>query len=239
MKLNLKDLKYKEFFLQKGEKIGLWVAGGLTVLLFILGTVWKGVFSESASANANTVKGLTSTAEGKIKDSRPEESLRNLDPALVKAVNPLPIDPVNYVCKNPTFVPSMAEDTKWRKPAVMTPTDFMVDTIRQLVPSNALSDDGETVIVLVPPEEKKMTDEEKAKLQRLLRSKGPRGRRPQTAPGGNTAATPQRPGAGQPLGGMGGNMLGSQQFNKESEKEKELVMKVIRVEELNEKSKFK
>src|SRR5262249_43844356 len=155
------------------------------------------------------------------------------------AVNPLPIDPVNYVCKNPTFAPSMAEDTKWRKPAVMTPTDFMVDTIRQLVPSNALSDDGETVIVLVPPEEKKMTDEEKAKLQRLLRSKGPRGRRPQTAPGGNTAATPQRPGAGQPLGGMGGDTLGSEQFNKGRGKEKELVMKVIRVEELNEKSKFK
>lgn len=241
MKVNLKDLNYKEFFLQNGEKVGLWVAGGLTVLIFILGTVWKGVFSESASANANTLRVKTSTAEDNIKKSRPDESLRNLDPALVKAVNPSPIDSLNYICKNPPFVTTIAEDTKWRKPEVVMPTEFMVETIRQLVPSYAIDNEGETVVVLVVPEKKAMTEEEKNRLQRDLRSRGRRGRRLQAASGGNAPATQQRPGPGQApggMGGMGGNMLGSQQFNKENEKDKELVPQVIRVDELNDKHKI-
>ena len=36
MKLNIKEIDFKQFFIEHGEKIGLAVAGGLTVLLLLL-----------------------------------------------------------------------------------------------------------------------------------------------------------------------------------------------------------
>jgi hypothetical protein len=71
--MNLKDIDYKQFFLEKGEKVGVGVAVGLMSLLIIAGLFLPshGFFSGSPSDNAKALKTIADNVDNGLRTNRP------------------------------------------------------------------------------------------------------------------------------------------------------------------------
>src|SRR5262249_21402980 len=81
---NLKNIDFKTFFIQKGEKIGLWVCVGIMALLVVL-TMMSIIGGPSAGANAEKLTDLGKNGKQKIDSAQPGPDLAQLDPQIKKA----------------------------------------------------------------------------------------------------------------------------------------------------------
>lgn len=204
---NLKNVDWKKLLLEKGEMIGLGVAGVLTLVLLVYGLGFKTFGSGSASANAQEIEDLAKQANQKIDGNQPQPTLAQPDQKVIRASTPNPIDPVAQATQRDWFIVSSFDDNRWRKPEMLSPGDFEAGVFQGLVQVFELSDDGSQIWVLVRRDNKPNTKQQE-ELMRQLQSRGKRGRnaRPTTPTTPAVSTFPQgRPGMGA-MGGPGGMM---------------------------------
>src|SRR5262249_5762989 len=87
---NMKNVEFKQFFIQKGEKVGLWICVGLMALLIVL-TVMSLVGGPSAGANADKLTGLSGAKKKLIDNASPGAELGNMDPKIQQADSPIQV----------------------------------------------------------------------------------------------------------------------------------------------------
>jgi hypothetical protein len=128
-KVNLKEIDFKQFFLKRGEWVGLGVA-----LLIVLPLLYSGISrafsSGSPDTNARTINDLAKNVEQHLKNDKAPAELANPPAEAELALNTEPVDPSKFSTDFPWFVPSGLEDTKRREPAVLPPTDFIAEVVR-------------------------------------------------------------------------------------------------------------
>ncbi|MBI1915637.1 MAG: hypothetical protein HYS12_13030 [Planctomycetes bacterium] len=154
----MKKLNVQQLLLEKGERIGLCVAGGLAFLLLVL-TLFlpgKGLFSGTASGHSEeltketvAVKSKHSEAKptesdkpGSLKDATAEFQVRFVDPDLFRAFA--------------MFFRPPTKDTKRQKPTILVPDEVQVAVIRGQFPALQFQTDesGKIIGVLVVVDEK-------------------------------------------------------------------------------------
>src|SRR5262245_18880993 len=139
-----KKFNFKQFVLEKGERFGLYVAGGLAALLLVLSLFMpgKGLFSGSASANvkklqaaADDVASLQQRANPGPNDGPPamSEVMKDFQVLMVKADDYPP---------RSLFYPGRTRDTKRQMPDVLHPDEFRTAVALVQLPSLEFS--GET-----------------------------------------------------------------------------------------------
>src|SRR5687768_15584778 len=85
-----KDFDYKQFLLEKGERVGLYTAAGIFVLLVVLYLFWPGhgIFSPSPAKSATEIKSTADQKDKLITTNTPSEServeLAKVDPRLMQ-----------------------------------------------------------------------------------------------------------------------------------------------------------
>src|SRR5690242_1805720 len=94
----LKNFDAKQFLLEKGERVGLYLAAGLMVLHLVLGLT--NVFTSSAGANEKALKDLVSQKRGMISSSTPSadefKEIATPDPKLEQAMSFAPVAAEKY-----------------------------------------------------------------------------------------------------------------------------------------------
>jgi hypothetical protein len=133
MKLNLKDFDFKQFLIQKGERIALWAMVLVMAVLIVFGVFINGFSRGSSSGTASDITKLNDTAQSALKSSRPGEDIKMIDPYFMtaSAMPRLIYDLIS--CLNPCFMTIAAEDKKGRKPDVLSPDEFQVNLMRGLI----------------------------------------------------------------------------------------------------------
>src|SRR5438128_8462913 len=89
---NMKNVDFKQFFIQKGEKVGLWICVGFMALLIVL-TVMSLIGGPSAGANAEKLTGLGKAKKQAIDNATPDAALGNMDPKIEQASSPTQVPP--------------------------------------------------------------------------------------------------------------------------------------------------
>jgi hypothetical protein len=202
LKFNLKEIDYKKFLIERGEWIGVGVA--LLIALPVLGSgVSKALFSGSASKNATEVGNLATDLDHRIASSvvpedapkPPKESNLNVDTSLV--------DSSRFVTPEPWFINSQIEDTKRRKPEILSPSDFMTAVIRfGTLGYKTVFQNGKWYIVVITERDATLSPAQKkamARLKKLQESLGSRG---------GMGMAGMMPGMGGMRGGGGMGMAG-------------------------------
>jgi hypothetical protein len=200
------EFDFKEFLLQKGEKVGLWTCVGLGVLMlgYSLFMPGKGFLSGSPGSNAKELEDISVQKDNLIASNRPSGELPEqvIDPRLRGTIKP-PYTMVAsfYALKSPLFTGAAGDDTRRNEPVVLTPAPDSIIAMPILVQLNAYKftgkDDQLKVGILTPPavpEAKKKREEQRRK--RLSQGGGMPG-----MPGG-MGGMPG--GMGGMRGGMGG-----------------------------------
>jgi hypothetical protein len=214
-KMKMKDFEFKQFFIQKGEKVGLWVCVGILVLLVVF-TVKDMLGVPSASANADEIQELSKKGKNLIASSQPTEDIKVVPEQIRKADSPQPVPENLFAMERPLFDGGATEDRKWRSPAVLAMDDWRVDYLLAPVPSLIISHaNNETLVAALVPKNdagiKRNIDEKaeakrKARLEKRLKQLGLNSQQMQQllqqrgGPGGMGGP----PGMGGPMGGMRG-----------------------------------
>lgn len=146
MKLNF---DFKEFLLKKGERIALIGAGAFAALLILFGFIINGLGSGSASANAGDLAKLRQAGDQALKRSTPPQDLAVIPADLFRAGELVVLDPTPFHAGKQYFMPSLADDNKWRKPEVLTPDEFQVDLVRGLARSLMFDSSKKSIMFLV------------------------------------------------------------------------------------------
>ncbi|HEV3263386.1 MAG TPA: hypothetical protein VG013_41505 [Gemmataceae bacterium] len=196
-KLNLKDIDYKQFFLEKGERVGLWVGIALMVLLLAVGA--RMAWSSTRADNAGKIKKLAQDKQGAIDRSKIPEERKLVPQDLQEAANPKLVDSHDYPADRPWFYGSSLEDTKWRQPAILGLGPAQAQVLLTLLNDWDFADD-ETIVMRVPQKsDEGSEDETRKRLKKLFPQKKFQG------------ALRRRPSGDQPGAGMmGGQMMGAQ-----------------------------
>src|SRR5437667_2038382 len=145
---NMKNVDFKQFFVQKGEKVGLWICVGVMALLVVL-MIKDVVAGPSAGANAEKLTNLTKGGKQKIDTASPDGNLGNLDPQIKEAASPTQV-PQGLFAFSPYrqfFDAGATEDRKWRLPVVLPADDFRTDFLYTNVASFTLLKSGEGIQV--------------------------------------------------------------------------------------------
>jgi hypothetical protein len=167
MAIKMKDFDYKQFLIQKGEMIGLWVCVGVMALLLVL-MVMSVVAGPSASANADKLNALSKKGKEDIQRSQPDATVEIVPEAIKNATSPTPVYPELFAFDRPFFDAGAAEDRKWRLPVVSTVDDTRFDYLLINVPSLMLTrkEDTTMVVVLVPPKNADIKKENEEALRK-------------------------------------------------------------------------
>src|SRR5216683_2347528 len=181
MKMKMKDFEFKQFFLQKGEKVGLWVCVGVMALLVVL-MIKDVAAGPSASGNAEELKALADKGKKTISSSLPDATVKAVPEAIQKADSPQPVQEGLYVIDRSFFDGGATEDRKWRSPSVLALDDWRVDTLLANVPSLIITRvSGEpNVYILVAKGNQQIKDDllkeadkkRRARLERKLKQMG-------------------------------------------------------------------
>src|SRR5947208_1919128 len=117
------EFDYKQFLLQKGEKVGLWTCVGLGVLMlgYSLFMPGKGFFSGSRDSHAAELGNLSSQKNQLISTNRPSGPLpeADIDPRLKTIKPPAAMVASAYALKNPLFIDSSGDDSRRNEPVVL------------------------------------------------------------------------------------------------------------------------
>ena len=172
---NMKNVDFKQFFVQKGEKVGLWICVGVMALLVVL-MIKDVVAGPSAGANAEKLTTLSKSGKQKIDTASPDANLGNLDPQIKEAASPTQV-PQGLFAFSPYrqfFDAGATEDRKWRLPSVLAADDFRTDFLYSNVPSFTLlkSGDGIQVGVLVSSNTQQTSTENKKEMDNRKKKSG-------------------------------------------------------------------
>lgn len=141
-KSNFKEFDYKKFLLEKGEIVGIGVAGAVMALLLI-GGVFKSM-GASPSKNATRVAAAATAKKSALDNpnNRLPASYKVFPSDLVAAVNPRPLDPDQFALPNPWFKTSALEDTKWREPPILAVGPATYEIVQSELAKLAFNSDG-------------------------------------------------------------------------------------------------
>jgi hypothetical protein len=203
-----RDFDFKQFMLQKGDKVGMGVAGGLAVLLLFCGVFM--LFGKDASLspgnNADALNKISADRDQRISSNpiSPDErtKLRTVDPDLKNGnLNELVLlDP--YRLPFPLMPSNGADDNSRRNPFIFTPVEFRLAIVNPQVGFYIFDKDREMVMIFAnatKPDKKSGTGNAGGMLSSM---KGAGSMGGATGPGG------LRGGAGGP-GGRGGPGMGA------------------------------
>src|SRR5690242_16472356 len=99
MALKLKEFDFKGFLLEKGERVGLYAAGGIALLMVILSLFLpgKGLLSPSPKKSAKDMTDLAATKKNDVVNAKPSasdaEELRKVPGELQKQAGGVAEDP--------------------------------------------------------------------------------------------------------------------------------------------------
>ena len=115
--MNLKEFDYKQFMLEKGERVGLGVAVSLMVLMLIFSLFMpkKGFFSGSPSKNAEALSSGSKQLDSALNTAQPSESqLPGEAKGRLIKLDTVALDPRNYFLE--PIIPSERGDNPTRRP---------------------------------------------------------------------------------------------------------------------------
>lgn len=206
----MKDFDFKQFMIEKGERVALGAAAALMLFLVVMGLIVNGLGSGSASANAEDVNRLRTAGERALANSRPPEELVQIDPELLRAGKIDTLDPRTYLADRPFFLALQPEDTKWRKPKVLEPDEFQADIVRGLVRSYMFAGTLKSPrLVYLRPKDKKQNQQGQGARGgmmgrgRMMMMGMGRGMMMPGGPGGGGVGSPDGGGGGSTDGGGG------------------------------------
>src|SRR5262245_42730148 len=116
--MGMKDFDYKQFLLEKGERVGLGVAAAFGALLIVFGLV-SGLSGGSASGTQAQIDKERTSAKNRIDIAAPNPEDANKDQKeLAAQVTFDELDPSKFRPPYTYFTPSSIEDTKRRNPEI-------------------------------------------------------------------------------------------------------------------------
>jgi hypothetical protein len=128
----LKDFDYKQFLLERGERVGLYIAGGLAFLLIFLTLFWPGaaIFHSSPKPEAKTIVEESRKKNDLIRTAAPQgqaeiDTLRKVDSQLLKQAATVSEDPAGFRLGSEMFAPRDVRSSKRRNPTIVAPDEFM------------------------------------------------------------------------------------------------------------------
>jgi len=126
----LKDFDYKQFLMERGERVGLYAAGGIAGLFIFCSLIWPGKALFNASPRAHSEL-ISKTAADKKKDVQTltpseaeKEKLSHVDPQLQKQAATVAEDPTRYRLTAELFAPRDIQSSKRHNPDVYGPEEF-------------------------------------------------------------------------------------------------------------------
>jgi hypothetical protein len=200
MKLDLKEINFKQFFLRHGEWVGLGIALAIALPFLVLGT-GKALFSGSAAANAGDVDKLAKKVENDMRTSIPPPDADKAPPESEFMVNFSAVEPQKFAQEFEWFVPSSIEDTKRRSPEVLAPGELQVAYLQGATKLHIVWTRKEgTQVYVIEEKDAPLPPKVKERLERYKKLQG-------SGTMGGLAGMPGGKGAGgMGAGGMGGMM---------------------------------
>jgi hypothetical protein len=145
----LKDLNWKQFMMQKGERVALGVAGFLTILL--IGLNIKSYLNAGPAKHASALNAKTKDLDGKLRTntpSRPDDLPEKADDAL-KNFTSTTINDSSQFAMQPLFLQSMPIDMNRRQPDLYPPVEGKVAIVQAQLWSYMLETDKRTGKLLI------------------------------------------------------------------------------------------
>jgi hypothetical protein len=166
-----KNVDLKKFLLEKGERVGLVAAAGVTVLLVGLGA-YAGLTPDSPRVTSEDIRAKAATIESKL-STGPAIHPEGLDSSIVVDVDKKVVDARNFLYTTDLSIDEGREDKGWVNPRVVEPQEYQVDVIRAQVRNFIVSFQGDKpkIGVLVPKEKPKETPAE-ANARKLQEARG-------------------------------------------------------------------
>lgn len=140
------DINYKEFLLEKGERVGLCVAGGLALLLLILTLFMpgKGLFSGTAGGHAEELNKLSGGLAQKQANAQPgPQHLPGEVKEVIDAYRVKPVDATKYPSLV-AFFSAVPKDSKRQVPEILKPVEFATAVVRAQLPALEFITDPDT-----------------------------------------------------------------------------------------------
>jgi hypothetical protein len=133
MALKLKEFDFKQFLLEKGERVGLYVAGGLALLMIVLSLFLPGRGVFTLGRAGKTADDLNKTAKEKrnaVASAAPgaqeAKDLRYIDPQLQKQASNVAQDPAAHRLFAEMFAPREIPSNKRQNPTILAPDEYLV-----------------------------------------------------------------------------------------------------------------
>jgi hypothetical protein len=145
---------FKKVLLEKGERIGLAVAVGLLLLLWVTNLFWpgRGVFSPSPTNNAKELKGLTDKAKKELETSEPTDADKPDPKKLAEAGNArfkvLKVENPEQYQVAALFETPVPQDSNRRQPELLLPDEGKARVVLAQVRSYIFSSDFAKIKVL-------------------------------------------------------------------------------------------
>ncbi len=191
-------INFKQILLQKGERYGLYVAGGLLLLFLFLGG-----FKALTSASTGTIVDKFKSGVQKVdqKMNQPGEQPKPIDATVYESSTVAQIPFTVLPVRNELFNIAVNEQTRRLNPRLYPPTDAQVDFVRGSISvfdiiTNA---DGDRLIAVIRERPRTANDPNKIRQRNKKGGTGnppPRSAPPPAAAGGGGMA-------GRPMGGPG------------------------------------
>jgi hypothetical protein len=165
------EFDWKNFLLQRGERVGLYVALGVMALMLILGLFWpnSGLFGESATKKAQELAKLNDAAKRALANNQPaqgsEEASREVPKELIKVAGIDPAKAAEFRTDTALFAPFAAEDNKRHTPDIEEPTEWHPTIVLAAVQSFMFTDGGKKIGVV---ERKEAKEVKKSRRQQQL-----------------------------------------------------------------------
>jgi hypothetical protein len=153
MALKLKEFDFKQFLLEKGERVGLYAAGGIAVLMVVLSLFLpgKGLLSPSPRTSALEITDGAKSVQNTVSTKRPNETeaklLRDVDPQLQKQGTSVTQDPEPYRLFAELFAPREVPSNKRQNPTVLGPEEFKFAVVAAQVSEYMFQKQGDTVVI--------------------------------------------------------------------------------------------
>ena len=209
----LKDFDYKQFLLERGERVGLYAAGGLAVLLIFTSLVWPGkaLFNASPKPAAKELRDSAQDKTQKVASAAPQgqeiETLRKVPPELLKQATNVAEDAGEVRLASEMFAPRDVQTNRRRSPTIMGPEEFLYTVYPAQVSNYMILNEpnGVRVAVLTNSKRGSRGGDPSGRFDQLF---GGRGSGRGGFPGGPGGGMPGMPGMPGGPGGSGSGMPG-------------------------------
>lgn len=167
-----KGFDFKQFMLEKGERLGFGAALVVMIALIGFGTA-EGLTSDSPSTTADWIKGKANTIEQQINTGSTPGAIEPLEPIFQKGIDISPVKPEAFASATPNFFDTPLEISKRLNPVVLTPVEYNAQLVRAAVKSMMISPQRDRVQmgVLIPVDKPKnaanLTPQQKAYMDWL------------------------------------------------------------------------